>query len=161
MYFPRVLSCLTLCGCLGAQAVLLKPKGGGELRIGPTLYRFDLTNLTFAPAKGGLSGAVKLEGSLVPGDRSRPFRMALTVLKDGSLYMLRIDRKGADAYPDTWAATAKTHTRALRLEDRPGGRIDLRCEGPLTGIIAKRPQTATWSGQLWAVSPGGGEELGQ
>lgn len=160
MNFLRALPCLVLCGALNAQVIDLKPHGGGELKIGGNLFRFELTDLSSAPPKGGLPGAVKLEGNLVPVNAAQSFHMILTVLKDGSLYMLRIDRKTSSAYPDGWAATQKTRTHALRLEDRPGGRVELRCEGLLTGVIAKRPQNTTWSGTVWAIFPGNaGENL--
>jgi hypothetical protein len=87
-------------------------------------------------------------------EAGRPFHLVLTVLKDGSLYLMHMKRTLPNAYPDNWAATTKTCAHALKLEDRPGGRVELRCEGPLTGIIAQRPQDATWSGTLWATFPG-------
>jgi hypothetical protein len=137
----------------------LKPQGGGDLRIGSTQYRFELTDLRSAPPKGGLPGAVKLEGDLVPRDGGRPFHMALTVLKSGSLYLLYIHRNTPGGYPDSWSpalkASPRASTHALMLEDRPGGRVELRCEGTLSGIIARQPQERAWSGTLWAVFPGG------
>lgn len=153
MNFLNPLPSLVLCATPSAQMVEMKPKGGGELKIGDTLYRFDLTRLSTAPPKGNLSGAVKLEGNLVPQDAARAFHLTLTVLKDGSLYMLRIDRRPPGSYPDTWAATPKTRTRVLKLEDRPGGRIEIRCEGRLTGVLGQQPQDRPWSGTLWAVFP--------
>ena len=135
--------------------VALKPEGGGELRIGGTSYRFEPTGLGSAPAGGGLPGLIRLEGDLLPKGASRPFHMTLTVMKDGSLYMLRIERRTSPrAYPDSWAATQTTRIRALKLKDRPGGRIELSCEGSLTGILARRPENAPWSGTIWAVFPG-------
>lgn len=158
MNFLRTLPCLALCAAMNAQVIDLKPQGGGDLKIGNTLYRFEPTGLSSAPPKGGLPGAVKLEGNLVPQDGTQAFHMVLTLLKDGSLYMLRIERRTSGVYPDSWAATLKTRTRALRLEDGPGGRVEIRCEGRLTGIVAKRPQEATWSGTFWAVFPGAVEQ---
>jgi hypothetical protein len=155
MNFLCALPCFGLCAILGAQAIDLKPKGGGDLRIGETRYQFELADLSSAPPRGGLPGAVRLEGDLVPLTPGRPFHMVLTVLKNGSLYLLHIDRRSPHSYPDSWAPTAKARTRALALEDRPGGRIELRCEGILTGIIARQPQKAAWSGTLWAIFPGG------
>jgi hypothetical protein len=155
MNFLRALPFLALGAVVSAQALDLKPKGGGELKIGGTTYRFELTNLTSAPPKSGLPGAVKLEGNLVPADGGAKLHMGLTVLKGGGLYMLRVERKAAGSYPDNWAATTKTWARPLKLEDRPGGRVEIQCGGGLTGVIAQRPQEATWSGTLWAVFPGG------
>ncbi|MDP1832763.1 MAG: hypothetical protein Q8K67_11940 [Geothrix sp.] len=154
MNFPSPLPSLVLCVALHAQVVDVKPQGGGDLKIGNTLYRFELMNLRSAPAKGGLPGAVKLQGRLVAKDGTPDFQLDLTVLKNGSIYMLNIHRKASGAYPDNWAATQKTHTRALVMEVRAGGRIELRCEGRLTGIIARQPREAPWSGTLWAVFPG-------
>lgn len=159
MNFQPALISLTLCACLQAQPRELKPRGGGELKIGSMRYHFEIKSLSAAPAKAGLPGAVKLEGNLIPEDGSPAYQTTVTVLKNGSLYMLQILRKNTGSYPDTWAATLKTRTRALAMDDRPGGRIELRCEGRLTGVIAKRPQEAEWSGTLWAVFPGGGEDL--
>jgi hypothetical protein len=159
MYFLHTWACFGLCASLGAQGMNLKPQGGGDLRIGGIPYRFELTDLSSAPPKGGLPGAVKLEGDLVPRDAGRPFHMVLTVLKNGSLYLLYIHRATPNGYPDSWSpslnARIRARTKALSLEDRPGGRIELRCEGTLTGIIAKQPKESTWSGALWAVFPGG------
>ena len=155
MNFTAALPWFALCVSLGAQMVASGPQGGGELKLGATPYRFELTHLTSAPPAGGLPGALKWEGNLIPRDASRPFHMILTVLKNGSLYMLKIERKTSQGYPDSWAATLKTRTRFLKLEDQPGGRVEIRCEGPLTGIIAKHPENAIWSGQLWAIFPVG------
>jgi hypothetical protein len=148
---------LCLPALLGAQEIDIKPVGGGEIKIGAAKYQFQLAGLSTAPSKGGLAGAVKVEGDLVPEMGGLPFHMTLTLLRDGTLYMLRLERRSSPkAYPDTWAATAKTRVRPLRMEERPGGRIELRCEGPLSGYIAQRPQEAAWSGTIWAVLPGGG-----
>ncbi|MDR3685128.1 MAG: hypothetical protein P4L11_15475 [Geothrix sp.] len=155
MNFLRALPYLALGVAMSAQIIDLKPDGGGDLTIGGVAYRFELTGLMSAPPRDGLPGAIRLEGDLVPRKGGRPFHMVLTVLKNGSLYLMHMERGAPHAYPDNWAATPKTRTRALKLEDRPGGRIELRCEGPVTGIIAKRPQDATWSGTLWATFPGG------
>ena len=155
MNFLRALPCLAASVFLGAQPAELLPSGGGELRIGATPYQFRLAKLSTAPPKAGLPGAVRLEGDLVPPGAARPFHLVLTVLKDGTLYLMRLERATPGGYPDTWAATVKTRTRLIKLEDRPGGRIEIRCEGPLTGIIAKRPQEAAWSGTLWAEIPRG------
>ena len=140
---------------LRAQVVELKARGGGALKIGATSYQFALDEVWVAPAKGGLPGAVKLVGSLVPDSGGPGFRMTLSVLKTGALYMLTIERRNGRAYPDSWAATVKTKTKALRMEAQPGGRIEIQCEGPLTGVIAQRPAHAAWSGTLWAEFPGG------
>jgi hypothetical protein len=155
MNFPRALSLVALCTALGAQTIDLRPRGGGELKIGASSYRFEPTGLMSAPPKGGLPGAVRLEGDLVPQGAGLPFHLVLTVLKNGTLYLMHMERGAPHSYPDTWAATPGSRTLAIRLEDRPGGRVELRCEGPVTGIIAKRPENATWSGTLWAVFPGG------
>lgn len=155
MNFRSALPLVAASGILCAQMAPFRPQGGGSIKIGEMAYRFEPTDLLTAPAKGGLPGVVRLEGNLVPKDGSRPFHMTLTMLKDGSLYMLRVERKASGAYPDTWAATQKTRTHALHMQDHPGGRVEIRCEGHLTGIIAKRPQEAEWSGTLWATFPGG------
>lgn len=155
MNFLRPLICLGVSLNLQAQTIDLKAKGGGELKIGATRYTFILTDLGTAPPAGGLPGAVRLVGRLAPKDGSGAFQMTLTVLNTGSLYTLHIERRQGRSYPDTWAATAKTKTRALRLDERPGGRIELQCEGPLTGVVSQRPTQAEWSGRLWAVFPGG------
>jgi len=154
MNFLRPLAGFALCTALGAQALDMKPQGGGELKIGDTPFRFEITSLSSAPAKGGLSGAVRLEGNLIALDASPGFQINLTVLKNGSLYMLHIHRKTSGPYPDSWAATQKTRTHALVMEDRAGGRVEIRCEGRLTGIIAKQPRDATWSGTIWGIFPG-------
>ncbi len=146
---------LIACLSLQAQVLELKLQGGGELTIGATTYQFSLKNLSMAPAKGGLPGALKLEGDLLPRNGGRHFHLALTVLKNGALYLLNIYRRNGQAYPDSWCATLKTRATVLRLEDRPGGRIEIQCEGPLTGVIAQRPASASWSGTLWALIPGG------
>jgi hypothetical protein len=148
-----------LCLPLMAQVLDLKPRGGGALRIGETSYRVQVIRLSSAPPKGGLPGAVKLEGDLVPQDGTRPFHMVLTVLKDGTLYLLHIQRQAPNAYPDTWSPSLnprlRGRVRATRLEDRPGGRVEFHFEGGLTGIINQLPRDTTWSGTVWAIFPGG------
>jgi len=141
---------------LQAQGVVeLKATGGGDLKIGAINYQFTLTDLSMAPPKGGLPGAVRLTGTLASRDGSPDFRLDLTVLKNGTLYMLVIQRRNGQAYPDSWNATAKTRARILKLDDRLGGRLEIRCDGPLTGVLAQKPVHATWSGTLWAIFPGG------
>lgn len=155
MNFRSSLSLLALSGILSAQMVQMKPDGGGTLKIGDTSYRLDLMDLQTTPAKGATPGLVRLQGNLLPPDGSRPFHITLTLMKNGSLFMLNIGRKAPGAYPDSWAATQKTCTRVIKLEDRPGGRVEFKCEGPLTGVISQKPAQAEWSGRLWAVFPGG------
>ncbi|HJW73978.1 MAG TPA: hypothetical protein VJ486_14225 [Geothrix sp.] len=139
---------------LPAQEVVIKAQGGGDLKIGANSYQFTLEAFYTAPPKGGLPGAVKFSGLLSAKDGSAPFHMDLSVLKNGTLYMLTIQRRNGRSYPDSWNATQKTKTRFLKLEDRPGGRFELRCEGMLTGVISQKPAQANWSGTLWAVQPG-------
>jgi len=159
MNFRTDLTALLLCGSLPAQMVPVKPSGGGELMIQGVPYTLDLTTLSSAPPKGGLSGAIRLEGELLPKDGSAPFHLALTLLKDGTFYQLRIERQTTPPLTDHWAATLKTRIKVRSLADRPGGRVELRCEGPLTGIITQHPQDTTWSGTLWGVFPQPNPEL--
>lgn len=154
MNFLRPLAALCLGLTLQAQAVGLQATGGGKLKIGTTTYRFELEALFTAPPKGGLPGAFRIRGHLIPAGPGQPFDLDLTVLKTGTLYMLRIDRKGTGSYPDSWAATIKTRTRPLSLQDGPGGRVEVECLGTLTGIIARKPRTAAWQGRIWATFPG-------
>ncbi|HJV49409.1 MAG TPA: hypothetical protein VJ549_09060 [Geothrix sp.] len=151
MNFQSALPCLLLCGTLQAQVAERDPRGGGALKIGGTSYRFRPTSLFRAPDKGSLGGAIRLEGTLTAKEAPRPFHLALTLLKDGSLYMLRIERKAPGAYPESWAATRGTRILTKNPGARHGGRMEVQCEGPLTGIIAQRPQEAAWSGTLWVV----------
>lgn len=152
----RFLLSLFIALSLQAQgSVELKAVGGGELKIGATTYLFTLADLSMAPPKGGLPGAVKLTGTLASRDGSPGFRMDLTVLKNGTLYMLVIQRRMGQAYPDSWNATPKTRVRILKMEDRLGGRVEIRCDGPLTGVLAQKPVQASWTGSLWATFPGG------
>ena len=108
MNFPDALPNLVLCAAMSAQILDLKPKGGGDLKINGIFYRFELTGLMCGPPpKGGLPGAIGLEGNLVP-EAGRPFHMVLTVLKNGSLSLMHMERSLPNAYPDNWAATPKT-----------------------------------------------------
>jgi hypothetical protein len=154
MNFLRPLAVLCLSFSLQAQAIDAQATGGGELKVGTMAYRFELKALFTAPPKGGLPGAFRIQGRLVPTGSDRPFDLDLTVLKTGTLYMLRIDRKGVDAYPESWSATLKTRIRPISMKDGPGGRVELECLGSLSGIIARRPQTASWQGRIWATFPG-------
>jgi len=156
MNFLVPLPCFLLAASMHAQMEQLKPEGGGRLTIGARSYQLEVSDLRSARAKPGLPGAIHLGGRLIPPDGSQPFQLALTLLKDGSIYLLRIERRPAQGYPDTWAAGRTTRTRVLRLEDRPGGRLELQCEGRLTGVLGKVPQEAVWAGRLWAQFPGGG-----
>jgi hypothetical protein len=155
MNFLRLLAALCLGLTLQAQAIDALAMGGGELKIGTVTYRFELKALFTAPPKGGLPGAFRIQGRLVPTDASPAFDLDLTLLKTGTLYMLRIDRKGAASYPDSWAATAKTRLRPVSLQDGPGGRVEVECLGTLSGVIARKPRTAAWQGHLWATFPSG------
>jgi hypothetical protein len=84
--------------------------------------------------------------------------LELVVLKDGRLYLLNLRHKGKDGYPDTWAGTEKTRVKVLTLEDHPGGRVELECGGPLTGVVNRKPAMARWQGRLWVVFPEPSEE---
>ncbi|WP_257304266.1 hypothetical protein [Geothrix campi] len=154
MNFFRPLAALCLGTLLQAQSIDIQAKGGGEVKIGAIAYHFELKAFSTAPPKGGLPGAFRLQGRLVPVEPGQPFALDLTVLKTGSLYMLRIHRQSTGSYPDSWAATAKTRLRPISLQDSPGGRVEVECLGPLSGIIARKPQTAVWQGRLWATFPG-------
>ena len=153
MNLRNTLPFLFLAGFLSAQMVESKPQGGGMLKIGEAVYRFEPMDLRSAPPRNGLPAVIRLEGRLVPVDGSPSFHLILTLLKDGSIYLLKLERKTPGGYPDSWAATLKTRTHLLKMEDHPGGIVELRCEGRLTGIMAKRPQDADWSGILWASFP--------
>jgi hypothetical protein len=155
MNFLRPLICCIASLALHGQGIDLGAKGGGDLKIGTTSYQFVLTNLSSSPSKGGLPGAIKLVGNLVPKDGSGAFHMTLTLLNTGALYTLQIERRRGKAYPDTWAATVKTTTRLLRLDGHPGGRLELQCGGPLSGVVSQRPVNAEWAGLIWAIFPGG------
>lgn len=153
MNFIRPLATLCLAATLPAQTIDAQAKGGGELKIDGTLYHFELKALYTAPPKGGLPGAFRIQGRLVPEDQAQALDLDLTVLKTGTLYMLRILRKGPGGYPDTWSATGKTRARITLLEDHFGGRLEIACSGPLTGVIGRRPKTTTWRGSLWVILP--------
>lgn len=154
MNFLRPLAALCLGPLLQAQALDLQAQGGGDLKIGGLAYRFELGTLYSAPPKGGLPGAIRIRGRLVPEGPSRPWDLDMTLLKSGVLYMLRISRKGSDGYPDSWAATLKTRIQAISLHDGPGGRVEVACLGTLSGVVARRPRTEAWQGRIWAIFPG-------
>lgn len=154
MNFIRPLALFCFAAALQGQAIDAHATGGGELKIGADVYRFELKALFTAPPKGGLPGAFRIQGRLLPAGSTPPFDLDLTLLKTGALYMLRIDRKGSDPYPDSWAATLKTRVRPVSLQDGPGGRVEVECLGTLAGVISRKPRTAAWRGRLWAIFPG-------
>ena len=155
MNFPRALPSLFLALGLQAQAPLLEAvvRGGGELHLDGTAYRLEPESVASIPARAGLPPLIRLTGRLVPGDPAHAFDLELSLLKDGTLYLLRLVRPTPGGYPDSWAATGRTRVRLLRLEDRSGGRVELACSGPLTGVIGRRPRNGTWRGTLWAELP--------
>lgn len=131
-----------------------KAIGGGEIHLGTARHRFSLTRFSTAPPAGGLPGALKFEGMLEPERHGAPFRLSLTVLRDGTLYRMSLQRRTASGYPDSWNATLKTRVRLLKQEDRLGGRTEIQCEGPLTGVINQKPAHTSWAGTLWVQLPG-------
>ncbi|WP_243315848.1 hypothetical protein [Geothrix paludis] len=155
MNFLRALPCLFLAFGLQAQAPGLEAvvRGGGDLTLDGIPYRLELASVASIPARSGLPPLVRLTGRLVPEEAARAFDLELSVLKNGTLYMLRVVRQKSGGYPDSWAATGKTRVRFTRLEDRSGGRLELACSGPLTGVIGRKPRNATWRGSLWAELP--------
>lgn len=155
MNFLRALPCLFLAFGLRAQAPGLEAvvRGGGDLTLDGIPWCLELASIASIPARSGLPPLVRLTGRLVPGDPALAFDLELVVLKDGTLYMLRLVRQKPGGYPDSWAATGKTRVRFTRLEDHSGGRLELACSGPLTGVIGQKPRTATWHGSLWAELP--------
>ncbi len=131
----------------------VQPSGGGVLTLQGHRYRFEPSSVSLLPPTQGLSRSLHLRGRLVPASGHGDFQFSMTVLLKGGLYMLVLQRKGRGSYPDTWAATRGTRVEVRSLEDRPGGRVVLRCQGPLNGVIALRPETGSWSGQIWATLP--------
>jgi hypothetical protein len=145
-----------LCLAFQAQVSLERTAiGGGELRIGITTYHFTMTEFSTAPPKGGLPGAVRIRGTLASDDEKAPWFLSLTVLNNGTLYLLSIQRPLRSGIPDTWSATRKTRVRIVKRDDHLGGRTELQCEGPLTGVVGQKQASASWSGILWAQQPGG------
>lgn len=155
MNFLRALPCLLLALALRGQAPMLEEivRGGGEVILDGTAFRLEPASVNTLPARTGLPALVRVTGRLVPPDPAGAFGLELTILKDGTLYMLRILRKGPGGYPDTWAATGRTRARITLLEDHSGGRLEIACSGPLTGVIGRRPKTTTWRGSLWVILP--------
>ena len=151
MNFPRPLPWLLLPAALTAGQAPLQ--GGGNLTLGGAAYRFVPQDLSLAEPKGGLPGAVRIRGELVPEAGGAPYHMELVVLRSGRLYLLHLRRGARGQYPDTWAATLSTRVRILALGDHPGGRLELACEGRLTGVVGRRPVSAPWAGRIWAVFP--------
>lgn len=151
MNFPSPLPCLFLC--LALQAGQAPVQGGGHLVLGGAGYRFIPTDLALAGPKGGLPGALRLKGELVPEAGGAAYALEMVVLRDGRLYLLSLRRGAKGQYPDTWAATLGTHVKLQVLEDHPGGRVALEVGGRLTGVVARKPVTAPWEGHLWAVFP--------
>jgi hypothetical protein len=139
-----------LAGTLIAQPSLA---GGGGLTLAGKAYRFQPTGLSVARPKGGLPGAIRLAGSLVPTSGDSPFRLSMTFLRSGQLYLMEIRRGGKGQYPDTWAATPGTHLKIPSLQTRPGGRIEVVCTGTLTGVIGQKPAEGRWNGRIWVVVP--------
>lgn len=151
MNFPRPLPWLILPVALTAGQAPLQ--GGGSLTLGHAAYRFVPNDLSLAEPKGGLPGAVRIRGELVPEAGGAAYALELVVLWNGRLYLLSIRRGQKAQYPDTWAATLDTRVKLLALEDHPGGRIELECEGRLTGVVDRRPVSGSWQGRLWAIFP--------
>lgn len=131
----------------------VQPSGGGILTLQGRRYRFEPSSISLMAPTQGLSRSLHLQGRLVPESGHGAFQISMTVLLKGGLYLLVMQRKGRGSYPDTWAATRETQVEVRSLEDRPGGRVVLRCQGPLNGVIALRPEAGSWSGQIWATLP--------
>jgi hypothetical protein len=136
---------------LALEPLPLQAGGGGNLKIGNDNYRFVLEDLVSIPAKANFPGVLKFMGRLIPSDGTAPYKMALTLQKNGTVYMMTIQRRKGKAYPDSWNATAKTQVHILKLNDRMGGRVEISCEGPLTGVVGQMPVNADWSGQISGV----------
>jgi hypothetical protein len=151
MNFSRALPGLLLAAVLSAAPSMVE--GGGELTLAGKAYRFQPTGLFVAPPKGGLPGAIRMTGDLIPASGEAPFQMALVFLRTGQLYLLDIHRGGKGRYPDSWAATQQTHLKVLSLQPRPGGRVEVACSGTLTGVVGQKPVQGRWSGRLWMVIP--------
>ena len=151
MNFLRPLPCLLATLVLTAAPPPIQ--GGGALTLDGATFRFEPHSAATAPPRGGLPGAIRLRGVLIPVKGGRTIALDLVVLKDGRLYTLSLRRDGKADYPDTWAAVAGTRVKVLALEDRPGGRVELACEGPLTGVVGRRPVSSRWKGRLWAAFP--------
>lgn len=157
MNFSRALPGLLLAAALSAAPSMVE--GGGQLTLAGKVYRFQPTGLFVAPPKGGLPGAIRMTGDLIPASGEAPFQMALVFLRTGQLYLLDIHRSGKGQYPDTWAATQQTRLKILSLQARPGGRLELACSGLLTGVVGQKPVQGRWGGRIWMVIPQDAEGL--
>jgi hypothetical protein len=151
MNFPRPLPWLLLPAALTAGQAPLQ--GGGSLTLGHAAYRFIPKDLALAEPKGGLPGALRIKGELVPEAGGPVYALELVVLRDGRLYLMSLRRGQKGQYPDTWAATLSTRVKLLALEDHPGGRVELEVGGRLTGVVDRKAISAPWQGRLWAVFP--------
>ena len=156
MNFPRPLPWLMLPLALAAGQGPLR--GGGTLSLGGAAFHFVPKDLATADPKGGLPGALRLKGELVPEAGGPAYALEMVVLRNGRLYLLSLRRGAKGQYPDTWAATLGTRVKVLTLEDHPGGRVELEVEGRLTGVVDRKPVSASWQGRLWAVFPEPDEE---
>lgn len=159
MKFPVFLLWLLVPTFLSAQ-VTPSIRGGGTLRVADVSYRFEPSELASARPKTGQPDAFRMKGRLVPLGPGRPFGLELILLKDGRLYELKIQRKEPGGYPETWAATQKTRVKIQKLDDRPGGRIEVSLEGPLTGIMGRKPTDGLCIGTFWAGFPDESDEDG-
>jgi hypothetical protein len=151
MNFPHPLPWLMLPAALAAGQAPLQ--GGGSLTLGQAAYRFVPKDLALAEPKGGLPGALKIKGELLPEAGGMAYTMELVVLRNGRLYLLSLRRGQKGQYPDTWAATLGTRVKVRVLEDHPGGRVELEVGGRLTGVVARKPVSASWEGRLWTIFP--------
>lgn len=149
MNFLRALPALVLALPMWAQTPGLEEivQGGGEVTLDGLVHRFEPSTVTTLP------DLVRLTGRLVPPEPDRAFDFELALKKDGTLQRLQILRQAPGGYPDTWAATEKTRIRFRVLEDRSGGRVEIICAGPLTGVVGRQPKHALWKGLLWVVLP--------
>ncbi|MDE3034117.1 MAG: hypothetical protein KGI56_10665, partial [Acidobacteriota bacterium] len=64
MNFSRALPGLLLAAGLSAAPAMVE--GGGQLTLAGTGYRFQPAGLFVAPPKGGLPGAIRMTGDLIP-----------------------------------------------------------------------------------------------
>lgn len=138
-----------LPACAGGDLSVQPPN---QVLLGAELYQFHPEKVRLSLPNSQMVGEkmFRLTGKFLPRV-GEPIRVEMTAAQDGRLYTLKLNRRRKnDRSEDIWAATLKTRIEVLEFQPKPGGKLRLRCSGPLAATLKEGGSQTVWSGEILA-----------
>jgi hypothetical protein len=126
-------------------------KGGGEVVLAGTRYRFEPESLMASTAAVEGKQVLQVRGRLVAEDPATALDIELITLGTRMIYRLNLVRHEGSAEKVRWGANLKTQVEvAAPGHPQDGDRATFKVQGPLVGMVEGTAKRATWSGSFWA-----------